>query len=346
MKTARIALFLGVLISSLVLGRASLHAQPVSAQVSVDGNDKPWNRGVPLATREAAKKLFLEGNRLFDIPVYIRAAEKYIAALAMWKHPAFYFNLGLARLNLGQDVEARDSLEQALKHGPEPLGAERFREAQEQLQDLERKLGRLRITCPTAGAEITLDGIPLFTGPGSYEGWVKAIAHEVTAKKADYVSQSKRVTVLPGKFEVMALPLSRLVEERPWSTWKPWVVVAGGIAIAAAGGVVHGISARDFRGYDSGFSKLTCAKTGCMDQDIDDMNPLLTPLLNRARLEQRIAVSGYAVGGSLIAAGTVLVYLNRPRLIEQGVTNSPVTGVAIIPTISVDVFGILVNINY
>ncbi|TMQ23258.1 MAG: hypothetical protein E6J90_10935 [Deltaproteobacteria bacterium] len=113
--------------------------RPASTNVSVQGDDKPWNRGVPLATREGARVVFLEGNRLFKVPLFAQAAEQYLAALTKWKHPAFYFNLAIAQLNLGQDLEARDSLEHALQHGAEPLGALEFQEAQKQLKEVERQ---------------------------------------------------------------------------------------------------------------------------------------------------------------------------------------------------------------
>lgn len=344
MKTAPTALFLGVLISSLTLTRASVRAQPASAQVSVDGNDKPWNRGVPLATREAANDLFLEGNRLFNIPVYTRAAERYLAALAMWKHPAFYFNLAITQLNLGQNIEARDSLEQALQHGEEPLGPEQFKEARRQLHDVERQLGRIQISCQAQGAEVTLDGTALFTGPGSREFWVKASSHEVTAKKPGYLSESRRVNVSPGKLAILDLPLRRIYEERPWPTWKPWAVVSAGAAIAAAGGVFHAYSAKKFRDYDEKFLALPCANSGgCTGNAI---RPGLKAELTRANLEQQIAVAGYVAGGTLIAAGAVLLYLNRPHLTEQRTPNSPATGVVVVPTVSAGTFGVLVTVRH
>ncbi len=347
MKTARTALFLGVLVSSLVLGRASLHAQPASSQVSVDGNNKPWNRGVPLATREAAKDLFLEGNRLFNIPVYARAAEKYIAALAMWKHPAFYFNLAIAQLNLGQDVEARDSLEQALQHGEEPLGPERFKEARRQLHDVESQLGQIRIKCQTQGAEVTMDGATLFSGPGSRQAWVKARAHEITAKKRGYLSEAQRVTVAPGAVEEVDLRLVTLSEAadtgRRWTAWKPWAVVASGGAVAVAAGVFHTLSARNFSDYDKQFRQLLCANTtGCAPSDI---SPSLSTQLSRATREQQIAIGGYIAGGSVLAAGIWLVYLNRPHLAEQQTPGIAARNVTVTPMVSADSFGIVMNIT-
>jgi hypothetical protein len=323
---------------------ASRNRTPAAGgNVSVQGDDKPWNRGVPLPTREAARLVFLEGNRLFNVPLFAPAAEQYLAALGTWKHPAFYYNLAFAQLNLGQDLEARDSLEQALKYGPEPLGTEEFQEAKKQLQDIERHLGRIRVSCPTDGAEVTLDGATLFTGPGSKEVWVKAQPHEVSAKKAEYVTQAKRVTISPDTKATIDLSLSKLVEDRPWAVWKPWAVVGTGIAIAATGGVFHALSARNFNAYDKAFLALPCADTGCMDSDI---SPKLGSQLDRARQEQRVAVGGYIVGGALVVTGAVLVYMNRPHLAEHGATGSSGKAVAMVPLISADTFGLLVMVSY
>lgn len=341
MKTARTALFLGVLVSTLVLGRVSLHAQPASAQVSVDGNDKPWNRDVPPATREAAKDLFLEGNRLFNIPVYTRAAEKYIAALAMWKHPAFYFNLAITQLNLGQVLEAHGSLESALRYGKEVLEADRYQEAQKQLKEVEGLLGRIRITCPTEGAEVTLDGTTLFTGPGTREEWVKATAHQITARRAQYVTQTKQITVDAGKLETVNLLLTKLIEDRPWTVWKPWAVVGTGVAFAAAGGAFHALSSRKFAQYDDNFLKLPCASMGCKG---DEIRPEMKAQLSRAQLERKLAFGGYIAGGSVIALGAVLVYLNRPHLLEQGTPDTRNT-VAVVPAFSADTVSVLVTVS-
>jgi hypothetical protein len=342
--TANTALCIGVAIGGLISGRAPLHAQPTSEPLTIEDNDRPWNRGVPIADREAARELFLEGNRLFNIPLFTRAAEKYIAAVGKWKHPAFYFNLALAQLNLGQEVEARNNLEQALKHGEEPLGPERFKEAQKQLQELEHQLGRIRITCQTEGAEVTLDGTTLFTGPGTHDEWVKAAPHESTAKKSEYATQTKRVNVGPGKLEMLDLSLRRIIEERPWAPWKPWAVVGAGVVIAATSGGLHAFSAKNFRAYDDGFLQLPCEE-GCTDQQIHSMAPHLLLLLSRARLEQRIAIGGYITGGLAVATGAVLAYSNRPHLVEHGTMSSPSTGVAIVPTVSVDMLGVLVTVS-
>src|ERR1700759_1819754 len=364
--------FLGVLACGLVFGRTPLRAQqappnppatnppiaipptssvpptrppPTNSPIAVEGgDDKAWNRGVSVATRQAARDLFLEGNRLFNIPLFAQAADKYTAALARWKHPAFYFNLAIAQLNLSQEVEAHESLKLAMTYGAEPLGAEQFQEAQKQIQDLEHQLGRIRIACRSPGAEVTMDGAPLFTGPSSYDGWVKATNHEITAKKPTFIPQAKRVVVSPGKLATVDLRLRKLVEDRPWAVWKPWAIVSAGVALIAAGGGVHALSARKFNDYDNKFLDLQCANSGgCMENTI---RPTLSAELSRARLEQKIAVSGYIAGGSLLAAGAVLLYLNRPHPVEQDAVDSPARGVAIAPNVSTNMLGLQVIVSH
>jgi len=343
-KTANVSIFVGVLVCGLFAGSAPLHAQAVDEPNMAGGENMPWNKGITEETRTAARAVFLEGNRLFKIPLFSQAVEKYTEALEKWKHPAFYFNLAIAEINLSQYLEARENLEQALKYGPEPLRADRFEEAKKQLVEVEHHLGRIRVSCPTPGAEITLDGVTLFTGPGSQEAWVTTQPHEVAAKRAEYVPHAKRVTVAAGTAETVNLSLHKLIEDRPWAVWKPWALVGAGVAIVAAGGSVHALSARKFNDYDNKFLTLQCANSGgCMESTI---RPPLRAELSRARLEQKIAVGGYIAGGAAVAAGVVLVYLNRPHLTEQDGTNPNATGIAMVPVVSAEMLGVLLTVNH
>jgi hypothetical protein len=346
MTTTNPWLVAGVIVCSLIAISAPLRAQPADAPSAAGSDDMPWNRGVATERRAGARQVFLEGNRLFKIPLFAQAVEKYGEALDQWRHPAFYFNLAFAQLNLGQDFEARENLERALQYGPEPLGPDRFKEAQNQLLEVQRHLGRIRITCATPGAEVTLDGVPLFTGPGDREVWVKAQAHEVTAKALDHATQSRHLNAPAGARQTLDLALRKLVEDRPWSSWKPWAVMASGAAVAAAGGVLHALAARDFHDYDARFVKLSCASLGCTDAQIETGDPHLPPLLRRAQQDQHIAVAAYIVGGAAVAAGVVLVYLNRPHLMEPEAASSRLAGVAMTPVVSADLLGVMVTIRH
>lgn len=349
------------MVVGLLHGRTSLRAQPISGEPvptqdasTATEADEPWNQGVSIEDREAAEELFTDANRLFTIPLFAKAAEQYAAALAKWKHPAFYYNLALAQLNQGKDVEARENLELALRYGEEPLGAEQFQEAQNKLRELERQLGQIRVTCQTKGAEITLDGVRLFTGPGRHQRWVSAKDYELTAKKAGYLSESRRVTVASGGLQDIDLRLVTLSEvtdaSRRWATWKPWMVVAAGGLIVTAGGGIHALASKNFKIYDSEFEKLSCAQgfptPGCSQ---DTIGPDLNNRLSRAKLQQTIAVGGYIAGGALITAGAILLYLNRPRLEEQGSSVPSVKSVAVVPAVpgvTGGMFGLQVSVSH
>jgi hypothetical protein len=331
-------------VAGLTAQPRSLHAQVVDAPNIAGGENMAWNKGVPQATREAARAVFLEGNRLFKIPLFSQAVEKYTEALDKWKHPAFYFNLAIAEINLSQYLEAREHLERAMQYGPEPLRADRFQEARNQLVEVQRHLGRIHVACPTQDAEITLDGATLFTGPGEREVWVAPRAHEVAAKKSDYGTLAKRVNVAAGARETISLSPRKLVEDRPWATWKPWAVFGAGVAIVGASGVVHALSARGFSNYDAGFVTLDCAATGCTEAQIDQKNPKLGPQLHRARLQQEIAVGGYLVGAAVIATGVALVVHNRPHLLEREDANPG--RVAVAPLVSPDMLGVVVTVSH
>ena len=356
-------LFLGILIVNLAFGETLLGAQPADpsppideaaqpeetpaavddAPVVIDDPDKPWSQGISSDTKQVAHELFLEGNRLFLIPLFARAAEKYTAALREWKHPAFYFNLALAQMNLGQEVEARASLEQALAYGEQPLGAQKYEEAQKQLQEAKRHIGKIRVICRTRGAEVTLDGKTLFIGPGSYEGWIKAISHELTAQKAGYQSEARRVTILPERPLSVDLSLFTLTQatdiSRRWAAWKPWLVMGNGVALLGGGGVLHTLSARNFNYYNEKFALTECAQTsGCTRKQIAEAG--LLGRLELAALQQRVAFGAYMAGSVTVAAGIVLLYLNRPRLTEQAKNQSGHRLISIAPIMFYKTFGV------
>lgn len=324
---------------------------PTTGAPIMVGAGAPWSQGASAEGCQTASERFDEGNRLFKIPIFAKAAEQYAAALAKCEHPAINFNLALAQLNMGKELEARANLERALRYGAAPLGAEQFEEAQKQLQALERQLARIRVTCLTPGAEIALDGVTLFHGLGTHQQWVEAKDHEITAKKAGYLSEARRVTTSAGELQEVNLRLITLEEAtqttRRWARWKPWAAITAGGVLAVAGGALHALAYRSFQTYDEDFQKLDCAKgvlpPGCPEAELPSG---LSARLGRARQMQTLATGGYIVGGSLVAAGIVLLYLNQPRLAERAVGISNVALAPAIPSTSNDMLGIQVSVNH
>jgi hypothetical protein len=153
-----------------------------------------------------------------------------------------------------------------------------------------------------------------------------------------------------GEVQSLDLKLITLSEaanvSRRWAVWKPWTVVIAGGVFVATGGAFHARSSQDFTQYDSQFSSLPCVNApphGCKTTNIPDD---LKAKLNSARQERDLAVAGYVVGGGLIATGVVLLYMNRPRLFEQPTTSSPAGRVAVVPTVSAEMVGILIRMRH
>jgi hypothetical protein len=284
----------------------------------------PWSKGVPLERRQAARAIFLEGNELIKDTLFAKAADRYREAIAIWDDTAFHYNLAIAQINLDQPIEAYESLKKAMLYGEAPLGSSRYEQSHNYLKLLENQLAWIEVVGNDAGAEVSLDGKPLFVGPGRHEGLVRPGAHQLVASKPGYLTWSEPIVVSSGErrsIEVTLVTLDQVSESsRRWATWKPWAVVGGGAVVALAGGVVHWRAAANFGEYDDEFLQLGCVvepdpeAPGCTETDVPAH---MQDRLRRATREQRIAVASYTVGGAALATGLVLVYLNRPRLTQK-----------------------------
>ena len=282
----------------------------------VDTGDKPWNRGVSLERRKAARALFLQGNQLIKEPFFARAAARYREALQLWPHPAFHYNLAIAQINLNQRIAAFESLERAMAYGVAPLGEHKYRQALEYRKILEDQLARIVISCDEPGAEVTVDGARVLTGPGQKEVMVMPGARQLVATKPEYLTRSESIVVGPGEqqqIDITPLPIGRLAESRRWPAWKPWSLVGSGAVLSATGALLHWRAQRGFRSFDEQFDR-NCVATGCPDASIAAS---LDGQLVTARWQQRSAYIAYGLGGTAVAVGSILTYLNRARLVTS-----------------------------
>jgi hypothetical protein len=85
----------------------------------------------------------------------------------------------------------------------------------------------------------------------------------------------------------------------------------------------------------------------CSSDLKDEIGPALNDKLQRAERQQTIAIGSYVVGSVVIATGAALLYMNRRRLLEQGVDEAPPAGrISIAPTLSGDSIGVSVHIRH
>lgn len=311
-----------------------LPADDGAASAADASDDAPWNQGVDLDQRRAAREVFLEANALARKRFFATAAAKFRQAIELWPHPAFSYNLALAQLQLDQPIEAHASLLRAVEHGPEPLG-DRYDQARQQIARIESEIGTIEVTCDEPGARVMLDGKPVFTGPGTYRSVVRPGAHQVVAIRRGLAPVVEQLVVSPGEQSGMVLvfeyPETEVTEKRRrWTAWKPYTVVGAGAALVLVGAVLDRHSTRLFDDYDDEIGEICQGEAMCFPTMEEPPN--LADLRARAENEQRLAVIGYAVGGAALATGVVLSYVGRERTYRKRVRVAPDAESAPVPS--------------
>lgn len=318
-----------------------LGALPASAQQAASSEERPWARGVPPDQQKKALELFRAGNTLLKESVFVKAAEKYREALALWDHPAIHYNLALALLNLDQPLEVHEHLMAAMKYGVAPLDSEKMEHARTYKGLVEKQLAKVEITCDEPGATVSLDGKPVFTAPGSYEGLVRPGAHTFVASKEGHAPTNLSRSLPAGEKTAVALKLYTAEDltryQRRWPAWRPWAVLGTGAAVALAGGALHMQAKGSFEDFDTRIAQ--CG--GCVP------TPDVSDLRTRGDSQQQLAFGAYAVGGAAVVTGAILLYINRPQAFRISVDEaaSP-QGVSVTPVVSGRDGGILATFRF
>jgi hypothetical protein len=155
------------------------------------------------------------------------------------------------------------------------------------------------------------------------------------AHKKGYLTETRQLVLSPGQRMAVAIELTTLEDvresSRRWAGWKPWAVVGAGALLATAGGVLDWRAGSEYERFDIDFAELGCAGrdgqpgvvTGCRAGEVP---PALEDTLDRARFQERAALTLYAVAGAAVATGAVLLYLNRPRARTGEVSTMSVSG--------------------
>ena len=306
------------LASGFLLGVSIAAADTSTAWAQSDGEaaarERPWFADTTPAQRQRAREVFLEGNKLINVPNFRAAADKYQEAIAIWKNPAFYYNLAIAQVNLLRPVEAYESIQKALRFGEGPLGADKHRRALEVKKTLESELAWLDVVCDEPGAQVTLDGNALFVAPDRQRVVVRPGTHQLVATLAGRVPETRPITVASGEVAEIQVQLrleKQVVHRRRWPIWFPAAVTAGSALFFGGAAYLDRSSTQRFLEFDASFDEACAATQGCRDGEFE-------ATLNSAERRQNGARALYAVGSTVVVAGVVLFYLNREIAYEVG----------------------------
>jgi hypothetical protein len=297
-------------------GEPTADGEPAASDPPGD-EPRPWVEGVPLDTRLRAHRIFLDGNVLIKEGLFARAAARYREAIALWDHPIFHYNLAIAQINLDQPIGAYQSFQRALRHGGRAIGPDRSEQARSFLTLLGNQLAHLEVACDEPGAVVTLDGKPLLTAPGSTRLMALPGGHQLMADKPGRLPDTRQVVLAPGqraRFRLAPRIPDQLVTERRWPAWRLWAVVGAGLAASAAGAVVDWRAFAAFDRYDDGVAEMCGDTRGC---PAATFSASLRRMRQDAATLERAAHATYLVGGATLAAGAVLLYLNRERPVRR-----------------------------
>lgn len=275
---------------------------------------RPWAENVAQEQQDEALRLFEEGNKLFGDSKYTAAVAVYREALKSWDHPAIRYNLATALIELDQPLGAYESLELALRYGAAPFTPENYQQALTYRKLLRGQLAELRVACQEPNAEVTLDGRAMFSGPGDATRFLLPGAHQLVARKAGYLTETRSLSMLPGKPVVEELSL----QEQPvptkiirrWETWKPWAVLGAGAVLAVAGVPMILDAKKNIDAFDADVAR-SCPM-GCTA-----VPPGAVGARDRSHVESVVAVSLFTVGGAMLAGGAAMLILNQPRVVPD-----------------------------
>jgi tetratricopeptide (TPR) repeat protein len=303
---------------------------------------RPWAAGVSQADQKAAIDLFNEGNGLLRDAIFPKAAEKYREALGHWDHPAIYYNLALALVNLDQPIEMYRALEKAMQYGAAPIDQDKFDRAKSLKITVEKTLANVEYTVDVDGAKMVFNGKEVFTGPGTWKQLIPAGEHSVTVRADGYVTSQVTSKILGGETDKRTFVLftadQLLRTKRLMPAWVPYTVGGLGAAIIGGGVLLHQSAKSKFDEYDAGIKDCAAVDPtgGCTNPPAG-----LPEKQTSANTTQTIAIGAYALGGVAFAAGVTLFVLNRPqtyRVDPKEVAESE--GVSVFPILSPGLTGI------
>lgn len=199
-------------------------------------------RAEPSDPPTSAEELKILGDAAMDEGRPAEALGAYLAAARLGERPELTYNVGRAKLALGDFLGAIDAFERFERTAPEELRAKVHR-LPDVLTELRAKVARVDVRVrgtdalghAPPGARLLLDGAPLAPGAPAR---VNPGRHVIEAHAPDHASRSLVVELRPG--EVRAVDVSLAPRARPLLA-RPgfWLATGAGAVVVAA--VVTGL---------------------------------------------------------------------------------------------------------
>ena len=198
------------------------------------------------AVTERAKKLQLEGAKLFDDG---KIPQAYVAFLAAWgvsKLPGIASNLADCEMSLGKFRDAAEHFRYVVKDTSADAKPEDKKRAQTKLDEVLKRLAALTIIVPIDDAVVLLDGALLGKSPMRESVYVDPGSHTLDATHEGYEPARISFEAAAGATPIVRLPFkpAKRPEDEPnaFDKVRPWVI-RGGAGVGVAGIIVGAATA-------------------------------------------------------------------------------------------------------
>jgi hypothetical protein len=140
-------------------------------------------------------------------------------------------------------------------------------------------------------------------------------SHQVVAVKPGFQTRTIALTVERGgtaTLDVNLEPMTGTIEAAPVRTWIPYSIASAGALVVGLAIPLQLVARSNYDDYDE-LVAAECPR-GC---PMEQLSSRARTKYDQARFQNRAAITGFIVGGTLLAGGVVWALLNRPRVVEK-----------------------------
>lgn len=226
--------------TALVVAPTTAHAQPSGAAAPHPQAAPP--AGSAKAEEDAAVR-FKQGLKLFDDGDYTLALVEFERAYLRAPNYRALYNIALVNAQLGRYAAAMRAFEQYLRDGGTAVAPERQAEIRSRLTDLKLRTATLDVSTNVPGAEILLDGKPLYASPLRGPVLIDAGEHTLRTSAEGYLPALRTLTLAGADAAVVHFDLvavKRTPSPPPLGRRQPFVPGLIGTGALAAGAIAGG----------------------------------------------------------------------------------------------------------
>jgi hypothetical protein len=330
---------------SLILGSGVTHAQgPTGAPAAAPTEE----------AKNEAKTRFLKGVKLQEEGSLEAAIIEFERAYDLAPNYRVLYNIAVVYRDKGDKAAALRSFERYLADGGTELDAKRKKDVDGEIARLRDLVAYVTIKANVAGADVTLDDFPIGKTPISKVIYVNVGRRKLEISKDGYKGDQKIVTLAGGDRPTIEFTLKEIKKEPPppipTATAVPTATATaapsaptppredpgtsqrtlgyalGGVGIVGLGvGAAFGLLANSKWSSVKDVCKDTGAGRKCPTQADQDK-------AESAKSQANIGTLGFALGGTALAAGIVLL-LTIPSAKEEPVVGSMPHGLRLSPLV-------------